>query len=93
MIGKKYYVYFLKNKTGNLYIGISNNLERRLWEHKNKVADSFTSNYNIDKLVYYEIYDDPISAITREKQLKNWSRKKKIELILRINPRFQEIII
>ncbi|MBI4991305.1 GIY-YIG nuclease family protein [Candidatus Gottesmanbacteria bacterium] len=93
MIRKIYYVYFLKNKTGNLYIGVTNNLERRLWEHENKVADSFTGKYNIDKLVYYEIYSDPITAIAREKQLKNWSRRKKIELILRSNPKFQELRI
>ena len=90
---KIYYVYILKNKTGNLYIGVTNNLERRLWEHKNKSAVSFTSKYNIDQLIYYEIYSDPITSIEREKQIKNWNRRKKIELILKANPKFQELII
>lgn len=93
MTRKIYYVYILRNKTGNLYIGITNNLERRLWEHKHKSADSFTSKYNIDKLVYWELYNDPITAIEREKQLKNWNRRKKVELIIKVNPKFQELII
>jgi putative endonuclease len=64
----------------------------RLWEHKNKVVEGFTKKYGIDKLIYYEIFSDPENAILREKQLKNWNRKKKIVLIAKMNPEFKEII-
>ena len=90
---KSYYTYILRNDKGLFYIGITHNLTKRVWQHKNKVADGFTAKYHIDKLIYYEIYDDPENAILREKQLKNWSRKKKILLISKTNPRFEEITI
>jgi len=91
---KYYYVYILASKrNGTLYIGMTNNLVRRVWEHKNKLARGFTQKYNIDILIYYEVYDDPQTAITREKQLKNWSRKKKIALITKVNPKFEEIVL
>ncbi len=92
-MSREFFVYILKNLSGNLYIGVTNNLERRLWEHKHKSADSYTSRYNIDRLIYFEIYNDSITAIKREKQLKNWNRRKKVELILKINPKFNEIFI
>lgn len=88
---KQYYIYILRNKSGNFYIGITNDLIRRLWEHKNKFVKGFTEKYNIDKLIYYEVYHDPETAISREKQLKNWNRKKKILLITKLNPKFEEI--
>lgn len=88
---KQYYIYILRNKSGNFYIGITNDLIRRLWEHKNKLVKGFTEKYNVDKLIYYEVYNDPENAISREKQLKNWNRKKKISLITKFNPRFEEI--
>ncbi|OGK14518.1 hypothetical protein A3C98_05680 [Candidatus Roizmanbacteria bacterium RIFCSPHIGHO2_02_FULL_37_15] len=88
---KDYFVYILRNYSGNFYIGITNNIGKRVWEHKNKLADGFTKKYNIDKLVYYEIYNNPQNAIEREKQLKNWNRKKKINLIIKLNPKFEEI--
>lgn len=75
------------------YIGISSNLVKRVWEHKNKVADGFTKKYNINKLIYYEEYIDAVNAIAREKQLKNWNRKKKIMLISKLNPKFEELNI
>jgi len=79
---KYYYVYILSNKYNNvLYVGITNDLIRRVYEHKNKLIEGFTEKYNVDKLVYYELFNDPINAITREKQLKGYSRKKKVELI------------
>jgi putative endonuclease len=79
---KYYYVYILSNKYNNvLYVGITNDLIRRVYEHKNKLIEGFTEEYNVDKLVYYELFNDPINAITREKQLKGYSRKKKVELI------------
>lgn len=66
---------------------------KRVWEHKNKFVKGFTEKYNIDKLIYYEIYSDPETAIAREKQLKNWNRKKKINLIVKMNPKFEELVI
>ncbi|EKD57467.1 MAG: hypothetical protein ACD_57C00284G0003 [uncultured bacterium] len=72
---------------------MTSNLIKRVWEHKNKLARGFTQKYNIDILIYYEVYDDPQTAITREKQLKNWSRKKKIALITKVNPKFEEIVL
>ncbi|OGE04104.1 excinuclease ABC subunit C [Candidatus Curtissbacteria bacterium RIFOXYB1_FULL_41_59] len=83
----------LRNRSGNFYIGVTSNLIKRVWEHKNKLARGFTQKYNIDILIYYEVYDDPQTAITREKQLKNWSRKKKIALITKVNPKFEEIVL
>lgn len=90
---KTYYVYILRNHSGNFYIGVTSNLIKRVWEHKNKFVKGFTEKYNIDKLIYYEIYNDPETAIAREKQLKNWNRKKKILLIIKMNPKFEEIML
>ena len=87
---KYYYVYILSNKYNNvLYVGITNDLIRRVYEHKNKLIEGFTEKYNVDKLVYYELFNDPINAITREKQLKGYSRKKKVELINSFNPEWE----
>jgi putative endonuclease len=83
---KKYFVYILSNKSGTLYVGVTNNLERRLYEHKNKLNQGFTSKYNISRLVYFEPTDDVTVAITREKQIKGMLRSKKIELIKTMNP-------
>ncbi|QPM69461.1 hypothetical protein RT761_02694 [Atribacter laminatus] len=74
-----------------LYVGITSNLIKRVWEHKNKVVDGFTKRYNLNKLVYYEIYDDIETAINREKQIKSWPRKKKIELIHSLNPHWDDL--
>jgi len=90
---KQYYVYIATNKSGTLYTGVTNNLRRRMYEHKNKLAKGFTSKYNIDKLILYEIFSNPIDAISAEKKIKGWDRKKKIELIKRKNPKFEEIMI
>lgn len=79
---KQSFVYIISNKRdGTLYIGVTSNLLKRIYEHKHKLADGFTKKYNIDKLIYYEIYSDINEAIKREKQLKEWRRKWKIELI------------
>ena len=87
-----YYVYILSNKTNNvLYIGVTNNLERRLYEHKNKLIDGFTKKYNVNKLVYFETTTDVKSAIQREKQLKNLVRRKKDELIDSVNPERKDL--
>jgi putative endonuclease len=89
---KYYYVYILSNKYNNvLYVGITNDLIRRVYEHKNKLVEGFTEKYNVDKLVYYELFNDPINAITREKQLKGYSRKKKVELINSFNPEWEDL--
>ena len=85
-------VYIMTNyKNTTLYIGVTSNLQRRVWEHKNKVVKGFTKKYNINKLVYYEITDSIESAIIREKQLKNWHRDWKINLIKEINPEFKDL--
>jgi len=71
-----------------IYIGVTNDLIKRVFEHKNKSIAGFTKKYNVNKLVHFEKYDDPLSAITREKQLKAGSRKKKLELVMKDNPAF-----
>lgn len=89
-----YYVYILTNQTDTtLYIGVTNNLQRRLFEHKNKLVDGFTKKYNINKLIYFESTNDVESAIAREKQLKGWTRQKKNNLIATTNPNWNEIKI
>jgi putative endonuclease len=88
---KQYYVYILRNISGTLYIGITSNLEKRVWEHKNKLVKGFTEKYNIHLLIFYEVYQDPLTAINREKQLKKWNRDKKLWLIKRMNPTLAEI--
>jgi len=81
-----YYVYILTNWSNKvLYIGVTNNLERRLFEHKHKLVKGFTEKYNVDKLVYFESTTNVVAVITREKQLKGWVRKKKIDLISESN--------
>lgn len=90
---KQYSVYILRSFSGNFYIGITSNLVKRLWEHKSKIVEGFTKKYNVDKLIYYEVYESVEAAILREKQLKKWSRRKKVELITRVNPTFTEITI
>jgi putative endonuclease len=79
--GHTYFVYILASKTRRLYVGMTNNLEGRVWRHKHKTAPSFTSRYNIGRLVYFEAYQDVFQAIGREKEIKKWRREKKIELI------------
>ena len=89
---KRMYVYIMTNKpNGTLYIGVTNNLVRRVWEHKNKVVEGFTSKYNLDKLVYYEIFEDELLAIQREKTLKKYNRIWKKELITRVNPFWRDL--
>lgn len=90
----QYYVYILTNKNNTvLYIGMTNNLIRRLYEHKNKIIKGFTARYNIDKLVYYEITNDVEEAIVREKILKKWNRRKKENLINISNPNWEDLSV
>mgnify|MGYP001583056335 CR=1 FL=1 len=89
---KKYYVYIMTNKGNNvLYTGVTNNIFERVLQHKNKIAKGFTSKYNIHKLVYYEEFDSAYDAITREKQIKAGSRRKKIDLIESINKEWKDV--
>ena len=89
---KNYFIYILASKkNGTLYIGVTNNLMRRLDEHKNDLADGFTKKYNIKTLVYYEYTESIESAITREKQMKEWRRSWKIELIEKSNPEWKDL--
>jgi len=89
---KSYYVYILTNRTNQIfYIGITNDLWRRIYEHKNHLVTGFTDKYNLEKLVYYEETSDVNSAIQREKQLKNWHRQWKINLIEQANPNYKDL--
>lgn len=87
MYKREYFVYILGNISRTvLYIGITNNLKARLWQHRYELVDGFTKKYQVHDLLYYEIFEDPENAILREKQIKGWSRKKKEELIVEFNP-------
>lgn len=88
---KQYYVYILASRSRTLYIGVTNDLERRVHEHKKKLVPGFTAKYNIDRLVYFEIADDVHAVIAREKQIKGWLRSKKLELIASMNPEFRDL--
>ncbi|MDU5149839.1 GIY-YIG nuclease family protein [uncultured Anaerococcus sp.] len=87
-----YFIYILTNKTNKvLYTGVTNNLERRLYEHKNHLVDGFSSKYNTNKLVYYEVSESVESAIAREKQIKSYRRDKKIALINELNSEWKDL--
>jgi len=91
-MNRQYYVYIMTNKTNNvLYTGVTNDLKRRVFQHKEKMVEGFTKKYNIIKLVYYEIHDTPTSAIKREKQIKGGSRLKKIKLINEMNQDWRDL--
>jgi putative endonuclease len=91
MMSKKYYVYIMTNKSRTLYTGVTGNLLRRVYEHKNKLIKGFTSKYNIQYLVYYEMTSSIDSAIEREKQIKGWLRAKKIALVDSLNPEWKDL--
>ena len=91
---KQYYIYILSSDNNNvLYTGVTSDLIRRVYEHKNKLCAGFTAKYNVNKLVYYEVCFDPISAIKREKQIKGGSRKKKINLIESKNREWDDLYL
>ncbi len=91
---RRFYVYILTSYNGNaLYIGVTNNLPRRIKEHQSGEIEGFTKQYHVHKLVYYEEYDEPRTAIEREKQLKRWSRSKKNWLVETVNPEWKEILL
>jgi putative endonuclease len=92
MSDKRYYIYILSNqKNGTLYIGVTSNLIRRIREHKERKVEGFTKKYNIDKLIYYEVYGEVGMALYREKQLKKWKREWKLELIEKENPSWNDL--
>jgi len=89
---KNYYVYIITNKPkGTLYIGMTNNLIRRSYEHRNGLIDGFTKKYNLNRLVYFEVFNRVEDAILREKRLKKWNRQWKIDLIEKVNPNWNEL--
>ena len=92
MDNKQYYVYILATyKNGTLYVGVTSDLKSRVWQHVNNIVPGFTARYGIHKLVHYEIFEDVYEAISREKQIKNLLRKKKIELIEKENPEWEDL--
>ena len=89
---KLYCVYIITNKNNTvLYTGVTSDLKRRVYQHKEKLADGFTKKYNVVKLVYYEVFRDVKNAILREKQLKGGSRAKKIALVEKLNPKWKDL--
>jgi len=86
-----FFVYIMTNRSRTLYVGVTNNLERRLYEHKQKLVPGFTSKYRIDRLVFFETTPSVLSAIEREKQIKSWRRSKKVALIERGNPLWKDL--
>ena len=91
-MGQQYYVYILTNKNNRvLYTGVTNDLKKRVYEHKEKFVDGFTKKYNVSKLVYYEIFEDPENAILKEKKIKAGSRQKKIDLINNMNKEWADL--
>lgn len=89
---KSYFVYILATqRNGTFYVGITADLVRRIWEHKQGAVDGFTKKYGVKNLVYYEVFNDPESAIKREKRLKKWSRESKMKAIEKINPEWKDL--
>ena len=88
---KTYYVYLLSSLSGTLYVGITSDLRKRMWQHKEHTFRGFTAKYDVDRLLYYETFDVAQHAIEREKQIKGWRRQKKIELITKENPKWVDL--
>jgi len=88
---KTFYVYIMASKTGTLYVGMTNNIERRVYEHKNHLILGFTDKYKVERLLHVETTSDPLSAIKREKQIKAWRREKKVALIDSMNPQWTDL--
>jgi putative endonuclease len=87
-----FYVYLLASgRNGTLYVGVTKDLARRAYEHKNKVVSGFTKQYAVDRLVWFETYDDPVNAISREKEIKKWRRAWKLRLIEQSNPQWVDL--
>ena len=89
---KQYFVYIITNKLNTvLYTGVTSDIQRRIYQHKNKLVSGFTSKYNINKLVYSDSFNSPQEAISAEKKIKGWTRAKKINLITQDNPEFKDL--
>ncbi|MCY4127614.1 MAG: GIY-YIG nuclease family protein [Gammaproteobacteria bacterium] len=88
---RQHYVYIMTNRPKTLYVGVTNDLRRRVYQHKQKLIHGFTKKYNLNRLAWYEQTSDITSAIAREKQMKNWRRSKKIDLIESLNPRWDDL--
>ena len=88
---KTFYVYIMSSKSGTLYVGLTSDIKKRVYEHKNHLIAGFTDKYNIDRLLYIETMSEPASAINREKQIKAWRREKKVELIDLLNPEWNDL--
>ncbi|MFQ5956514.1 MAG: GIY-YIG nuclease family protein [Candidatus Brocadiales bacterium] len=94
MKSKQYYVYIMTNKRNTvLYTGVTNDLKRRAYQHKNKLVDGFTKKYNVAKLVYYEVFDCVEDAIRREKQIKSGSRQKKVAIVNGVNKEWRDLYV
>jgi putative endonuclease len=89
--GRTYYVYILTNKSGTFCTGVTGKLRGRVWQHKTRQVEGFTKKYNIDRLIYYETFSDVWAAIGREKQIKGWVRRKKVDLIASMNPQWRDL--
>ncbi len=93
-MAQSYFVYILTNrKDGVLYIGMTNDLVRRIYEHREGTVSGFTKKYNLKRLIYFEVFDDPENAIMREKRMKKWNREWKIELIENDNPEWRDLYL
>jgi putative endonuclease len=89
---RQYFVYIMTNKSNtSLYTGMTNDLYRRVYEHKQKLVDGYTSKHNINRLVYFEVGESVQSVIEREKQIKSWKRQKKIDLVNTMNPKWEDL--
>ncbi|MEK6951383.1 MAG: GIY-YIG nuclease family protein [Nanoarchaeota archaeon] len=88
---KTYYVYIIGNERPTIYIGFTNNLIKRIYQHKNSLVDGFSKKYRLNKLLYFETYNEVHQAIKREKQIKKWNRKWKLDLIKKNNPYFKDL--
>ena len=89
--GKTYYIYIMANQSRTLYTGVTNNIKKRVYQHKNGLVEGFTHRYKIDALIYVESFSDVYSAIAREKQIKHWRRDKKLQLIAQENPNWRDL--
>ncbi len=88
---KSYYTYIAASRSHTLYIGVTSNIEHRIWQHKTKAHKGFSATYNCNRLVWFETYNNAATAITREKELKGWRRARKIELIEKSNPTWSDL--
>lgn len=88
---KNYYIYIMTSQSGTLYIGMTNDIKKRVYQHKKHLIPGFTDKYNVDQLLYVETTSDPVSAIRREKQLKKWRREKKVALVDSQNPDWKDL--